>query len=60
MRQRRTTGSRGRVSRPSVGLLTSVTATEHTRAGRLVSLLTALVTDHLGVYVSPLAPTAYS
>lgn len=34
-----------------IGLLTSVTATAHIRAGRLVPLLTEHVTDHLGVYV---------
>lgn len=35
-----------------IGPLTSATATAHIRAGRLVPLLTAHVTDHLGVYVS--------
>jgi len=34
-----------------VGLLTSVSAAAHLRAGRLVPLLTRHVADHLGIYI---------
>jgi DNA-binding transcriptional LysR family regulator len=35
----------------AIGLLTSVTAAAHIRAGRLIPLLTAHVADHLGLFV---------